>query len=141
MTGQKIRIYDLAKELKLDNKKVLEDARREGVDVSVPSNTVPADVADRIRAKYFPKKALPTAGPRLVKVIKKAAPEKSAEELSAEEAAQEESQQETGSQPKVHHPVERPTQPTKVEPPKPTVRVLNKKAEVQSQAQQTEQIQ
>jgi translation initiation factor IF-2 len=56
-TGQqKIRIYDLAKELKLDNKKVMEDARREGIDVSVPSNTVPHEVAERIRLKYFPKK-------------------------------------------------------------------------------------
>ncbi len=70
MAGQKIRIYDLAKELKLDNKRVLEDARREGIDVSVPSNTVPFEVAERIRSKYFPKKVAPTAGPRLVKVIK-----------------------------------------------------------------------
>jgi translation initiation factor IF-2 len=68
----KIRIYDLAKELKLDNKKVIEDARREGIDVSVPSNSVPTEVAERIRAKYFPKKALPAAGPRLVKTIKRA---------------------------------------------------------------------
>jgi translation initiation factor IF-2 len=68
---QNIRIYDLAKELKLDNKKVIEDARREGVDVSVPSNSVPAAVAEKIRAKYFPKKTLPTAGPRLVKHVKK----------------------------------------------------------------------
>ncbi|HVG18375.1 MAG TPA: translation initiation factor IF-2 N-terminal domain-containing protein, partial [Blastocatellia bacterium] len=58
-TGNKIRIYDLAKELKLDNKKVIDDARREGIDVSVPSNTVPFEVAERIRTKYFPKKAAP----------------------------------------------------------------------------------
>src|SRR5215471_14478024 len=63
----KTRIYDLAKELKLDNKKVIEDARREGIDVSVPSNTVPFEVAERIRTKYFPKKILPQHGPRLVK--------------------------------------------------------------------------
>ena len=67
---QKIRIYDLAKELKLDNKKVMEDARREGIDVSVPSNTVPHEVAERIRLKYFPKKVAPQAGPRLVKHAK-----------------------------------------------------------------------
>src|ERR1044072_2950485 len=66
-TGNKIRIYDLAKELKLDNKKVIEDARREGIDVSVPSNTVPNEVAERIRTKYFPKKAMPKAVQRLVK--------------------------------------------------------------------------
>src|ERR1051325_8971750 len=76
MSGQqnKIRIYDLAKELKLDNKKVIDDARREGIDVSVPSNSVPLEVAERIRTKYFPKKALPAAGPRLVKTIKKVEP-------------------------------------------------------------------
>src|SRR5262245_57624423 len=74
VTGNKIRIYDLAKELKLDNKKVIEDARREGIDVSVPSNTVPTEVAERIRAKYFPKKAVPKVGPRLVKVAHDTAP-------------------------------------------------------------------
>src|ERR1051325_10480448 len=74
-TGQhNIRIYDLAKELKLDNKKVMEDARREGIDVSVPSNTVPHEVAERIRLKYFPKKIVPQVGPRLVKHVKQAEP-------------------------------------------------------------------
>jgi translation initiation factor IF-2 len=140
MTGQKIRIYDLAKELKLDNKKVLEDARREGVDVSVPSNTVPADVADRIRAKYFPKKALPTAGPRLVKVVKKAAPERTAGEAPAEDQDHETDYPEDGSQPQLQAVETRP-EPTKVEPPKPTVRVLNKRADVQPQAQQFEHTQ
>jgi translation initiation factor IF-2 len=72
-TGNKIRIYDLAKELKLDNKKVIDDARREGIDVSVPSNTVPFEVAERIRTKYFPKKAAPAIGPRLVKHAKPSA--------------------------------------------------------------------
>src|SRR5712671_4777208 len=71
---QKIRIYDLAKELKLDNKKVMEDARREGIDCSVPSNTVPHDVAERIRLKYFPKKLAPQVGPRLVKHVKPVEP-------------------------------------------------------------------
>jgi translation initiation factor IF-2 len=71
---QKIRIYDLAKELKLDNKKVMEDARREGIEVSVPSNTVPHEVAERIRLKYFPKKIAPKVGPRLVKHAKVAEP-------------------------------------------------------------------
>jgi predicted ATPase len=60
MAGQKIKIYDLAKELKVDNKRVIDDARREGIDVSVPSNTVPMEVAERIRTKYYPKKMIPT---------------------------------------------------------------------------------
>jgi translation initiation factor IF-2 len=75
MAVQKIRIYDLAKELKLDNKRVIDDARREGIDVSVPSNTVPMEVAERIRTKYYPKKIMPATGPRLVKTAKSAHPE------------------------------------------------------------------
>src|SRR5262244_2671955 len=72
MAVTKIRIYDLAKELKLDNKRVIDDARREGIDVSVPSNTVPMEVAERIRTKYYPKKIIPATGPRLVKTVKSA---------------------------------------------------------------------
>jgi translation initiation factor IF-2 len=52
----KVRIYDLAKELKLESKKVLEDARRMGVDVSVPSNTLDDNIAAKIREMYYPKK-------------------------------------------------------------------------------------
>jgi hypothetical protein len=53
--GKKIRVFDLAKELKLDNKRIMEDAEQEGINVNVPSNTLPVDVANRIRAKYRPK--------------------------------------------------------------------------------------
>lgn len=53
----KVRIYDLAKELKLDNKKVIEEVRRFGYDVSVPSNSVPPDIAEKVKSKYFPQKA------------------------------------------------------------------------------------
>ena len=51
---QDIRLYDLAKELKLANKIVLNDARGEGIEVSVPSNRIPRDVAERIRLKHTP---------------------------------------------------------------------------------------
>lgn len=68
--GNKVRIYDLAKELKQDTKRVMEELRREGADVSVPSNSVPKEIADKIRNKYFPKKE--TAPARAIKVIKKA---------------------------------------------------------------------
>jgi translation initiation factor IF-2 len=122
--GQKIRIYDLAKELKLDNKKVIEDARREGIDVSVPSNTVPFEVAERIRTKYFPKKAAPSVGPRLVKHARQAEP--TAEAVAPAVDAQ--------PQVEAAHPVEagapEPASPraepewTKTEPPKPKIRVL-----------------
>ena len=69
MTSNKIRIYDLAKELKLESKRVIEEARREGVDVNVPSNSVSKEVADKIRNKYFPKQE--TTVQRAVRVIKK----------------------------------------------------------------------
>jgi translation initiation factor IF-2 len=45
--------------------------RREGVDVSVPSNSVSNDLADKIRNKYFPKKD--AVAKRTIKVVKKAA--------------------------------------------------------------------
>ncbi|MEK6334120.1 MAG: translation initiation factor IF-2 [Acidobacteriota bacterium] len=67
----KVRIYDLAKELKIDTKRLIEEVRREGVDVSVPSNSVSKELAEKIRDKYFPKKD--TAVKRTVKVVKKAA--------------------------------------------------------------------
>jgi translation initiation factor IF-2 len=116
-TGQhKIRIYDLAKELKLDNKKVMEDARREGIEVSVPSNTVPHEVAERIRLKYFPKKAAPQVGPRLVKHVKHVEPVEAPEAPEPAEAAPEletAPEQGTAAEPAVT-----------VEPLRPKVRVL-----------------
>jgi translation initiation factor IF-2 len=73
----KVRLYDLAKELKLDTKRLIEEVRREGVDVSVPSNSVSKELADKIRNKYFPKKE--ASAPRAVKVIKKQVQPESAE--------------------------------------------------------------
>src|SRR5580765_2864711 len=67
----KIRIYDLAKDLKIDTKRLIEEVRREGVDVSVPSNSISKELTEKIRDKYFPKKD--TAVKRTVRVVKKAA--------------------------------------------------------------------
>src|SRR5436305_14948672 len=67
--GNKVRIYDLAKELKLETKRLIEEVRREGFDVSVPSNTVPKELADKIRNRYFPKKETKRA-PQ-IRVVKK----------------------------------------------------------------------
>jgi len=67
----KVRLYDLAKELKIDTKRLIEEVRREGVDVSVPSNSVSKELAEKIRDKYFPKKD--AAVKRAVRVVKKAA--------------------------------------------------------------------
>ncbi|HXF42987.1 MAG TPA: translation initiation factor IF-2 [Pyrinomonadaceae bacterium] len=74
---KKIRIYDLARELKQDAKRVIEDLRREGADVSVPSNSVTQELADRVRQKYFPKTE--TAPKRAIKVVKAVKKEKPAE--------------------------------------------------------------
>ena len=117
MAGKNIRIYDLAKELKLDNKKVIDDVRREGVDASVPSNSVPFAVAERIRAKYFPKKAAPLAGPRLVKTIKKVE-----QAPAADEAAYEPHQDEAAPDEQLESQDIHPT--TQSEAAKPAIRVL-----------------
>src|SRR5215210_6536199 len=84
--SSKVRIYDLAKELKLDTKRLIEEVRREGVDVSVPSNTVSKELAEKIRNKYFPKKE--AVAPRAIRVVKKAhapavetAPDETAEDI------------------------------------------------------------
>jgi translation initiation factor IF-2 len=78
-----IRIYDLAKELKQDTKRVMEELRRAGADVSVASNSVPIEFADKLRNKYLTKAEAP-AKPRAIKVIKAA---KKDEEPAAEEMA------------------------------------------------------
>lgn len=68
----KVRIYDLAKELKLDTRHLIAEVRREGVDVSVPSNSVSRELAEKIRNKHWPKKETPLK--RSVKVTKRAQP-------------------------------------------------------------------
>ncbi len=52
--SKRIVIYELARELKLESKKIIDDARRMGVDVSVPSNTLDDVIANKIRELYFP---------------------------------------------------------------------------------------
>lgn len=52
---RKVRVYDLAKELKQDAKRLIEDLRREGADVSVASNSVSIEIAEKVRLKYMPK--------------------------------------------------------------------------------------
>jgi translation initiation factor IF-2 len=76
-----VRIYDLAKELKQDTKRVMEELRRVGADVSVASNSVPMEFAEKLRNKYLAKAEAP-AKPRQIKVIKAA---KKEEPLTADE--------------------------------------------------------
>jgi translation initiation factor IF-2 len=83
--SKKIRVYELAKELKQDPKKVIEDLRKEGADVSVPSNSVSIDIADKVRAKYSGTAEAKVK--RTVKVIKKKASDAAVEQT--EEQAEE----------------------------------------------------
>src|SRR6478752_1778213 len=74
--GKKIRIYDLARDLKQDTKRVMEDLRREGADISVPSNSVSLELADKVRNKYFPKaEVAPKRGIKIIKAAAKNDPE------------------------------------------------------------------
>ena len=50
----KIRIYDLAQELKISSHLLIEEVRLKGVDVCVPSNTISKELADMIRRKLDP---------------------------------------------------------------------------------------
>lgn len=87
--SKKIRVYDLARELKQDTKRVMEDLRREGADVSVPSNSVSGELADKVRLKYFPKaEPAPKRGIKVIKASKKVEkpePEEAAEILAPAE--------------------------------------------------------
>src|SRR6187402_518202 len=83
--GKKIRIYDLARDLKQDAKRVMEDLRREGADVSVPSNSVSLELAEKVRLKYFPKtEVAPKRAIKIIKASKKSEAEAAAEELQQE---------------------------------------------------------
>lgn len=48
----KVRIYQLARELRIEAKRVMEEARRMGCNVAIPSNSLPAEIAQKIREKY-----------------------------------------------------------------------------------------
>src|SRR5437879_6991936 len=104
----KTRLYDLAKELKIDTKRLIEEVRREGVDVSVPSNSVSKELAEKIREKHFPKQA--TAVKRGVRVVKKAA-RPVVEEAPPEESV--EAPVEAEAAPPESAPVEEPAPPAK----------------------------
>ncbi len=69
MSAVTVRIYDLARDLKQDTKRVIEELRREGADVSVPSNSVSKELAEKVRNKYFPK--VDATPKRTIKVIKR----------------------------------------------------------------------
>jgi len=122
VTTSKVRIYDLAKELKLDTKRLIEEVRREGVDVSVPSNSVSKELAEKIRNKYFPKKE--TAIKRAVKVVKRAAlPTPEAPVVEAEPEFEEPESDAPPPATVAAEPIEAPTPAT---PPPPTARPITR---------------
>ncbi len=104
--GKKIRIYDLAREIKQDAKRVMEDLRREGADVSVPSNSVSAELADKVRLKYFPKTE--TAPKRAIKIIKASKKVESESEADTSEQYDEVAETIEASEPTVEVPVDDP---------------------------------
>src|SRR5688572_10499458 len=122
-TTSKIRLYDLAKELKLDTKRLIEEVRREGVDVSVPSNSVSKELAEKIRNKYFPKKE--TAVKRGVRVVKQA--ERAIEEPPAPEVVEPAPEAEAviSAEAPQAEPITTPT-PTEAPKPAPPARVIRK---------------
>jgi translation initiation factor IF-2 len=120
--GNKVRIYDLAKELKQDTKRVLEELRREGADVSVPSNSVSKEIADKVRNKYFPKKE--TAPARTIKVIKKEKPAPAPEAPIAAAEPDETVQPETQTEEKKEKIITPATAPVQEAKPKTALRVL-----------------
>ena len=127
--SSKVRIYDLAKELKLDTKRLIEEVRREGVDVSVPSNSVSKELAEKIRNKYFPKKE--TTVRRAVKVVKRAA--RPVEEAAPVEAEPSEEPEDVVAEPVV---MPEPVAPAPAAPPKPTTARLIKKLTPAARAEQ-----
>ena len=132
--SSKIRLYDLAKELKLDTKRLIEEVRREGVDVSVPSNSVSKELAEKIRNKYFPKKE--TTAKRGVRVVKRA--ERAVEEVppvEAVEAAPEVEPEVRSPSPQAEVPA--PRAPA-VAPKQPTTARLVKKLAPATRAEQPE---
>ena len=128
--GKKIRIYDLAREIKQDAKRVMEDLRREGADVNVPSNSVSAELAEKVRLKYFPKtEVAPKRGIKVIKAARKVVEEPVAEpaaEVEVEEVAA--APAEVAAEPVV----EAPATPEPEAAPKPVRKVLKKRPEVEA---------
>jgi translation initiation factor IF-2 len=128
MSSSKVRIYDLAKELKLDSKRVIEEVRREGVDVSVPSNSISKELADKIRGKYFPKKE--TASARAVRVVKKATRSVEEEQAGIEEQVTESTEvfTETAPQTPPATSAQPPVAAAEPSAPRPVPRIVKKLA-------------
>jgi translation initiation factor IF-2 len=137
----KVRLYDLAKELKQDTKRLIEEVRREGVDVSVPSNSISKELADKIRNRYFPKKE--QSAPRKVVVVKKARPVVVEEEAPVGEDEAVAAEPQTASEPETATPPPAPVeQPDTARPivVRPQVRKLTPAARAEHPAAAAEAV-
>ncbi len=125
--SKKVRIYDLAREVKLDAKRVIDELRREGADVNVPSNSVSKELADKLRNKYFPKTA--KSPKRVIKVIKKKTAKKMAETAAEDAPTFEADLEREGTAEKVDRQksTEKQDSPDHLEPEKTTRKVLRLK--------------
>ena len=136
--GKKIRIYDLARDLKQDAKRVMEDLRREGADVSVPSNSVSLELAEKVRLKYFPKtEVAPKRAIKIIKASKKTEAEAAAEETSAPEVVETPEAEPVEIKTEEAAPVAEPPAPE--EAPTRVRKILRKKAEEPVVAETVEQ--
>ncbi|NNE66949.1 MAG: translation initiation factor IF-2 [Pyrinomonadaceae bacterium] len=124
--SKKVRIYDLAREVKQDTKRIIEDLRREGSDVSVPSNSVPQELADKVRNKYFPK--VDKTPKRAIKVIKRKKVEKPEEPVvDGDDAVEEAEPVDTQEAVEAVEPEEIPVEEEK--PAKKVLKLKKKKVE------------
>lgn len=146
----KVRIYELARELKLESKKVLDDARRMGVDVSVPSNTLEEPIANKIREMYFPAKKEVAAPPRTARLVKAPKPSHATDAQTEEAASAQDLEPNEAPAPKLLPPTTPGSQPALVIAEAPKSRVVRlatpvpmeapvQPEEVQAEEEQTEE--
>ncbi len=124
--GNKVRVYDLAKDLKQDTKRIIEELRREGADVSVPSNSVSKELADKISNRYFPKAE--TTPKRTIKVIKQAVKKVKREEVPISETSAPQEERLETKEPKVEKIETRVEEAEKPKVPSRQVKILTKRA-------------
>lgn len=103
----------------------MEDVRREGADVSVASNSVSHEIAEKVRNKYFPKAE--AAPKRAIKVIKKAVTKEEPPPVEDEIPVVEEAVPEPKTRTKKAAVKEAPSEPVEEAPETPKVRKLTKK--------------
>lgn len=119
MAAKKLRVYELARELNLDNSEVIRELQHMGVPVTSHSNTVEDRLADQLR-----KKLGPAAEEELVKTKQKVTVEEPEVEPIVAEAAKPATEETRPEPPQVAHPAPK----IEVKPAEPSVVVEAKPA-------------